>query len=208
MTNIHSEYSHNIALICLYGSKGKVGTNRTDGCNVNGVTLLPWLLQSNQKMCSTICKYLFSTLSVNPSITAHMYASIQMCSHWFKLESWFFSEIFINSYWTSVCVLLKNELNVSVQTLITFFYDKNLRVTSLNLLYEFLCPYLNYFYHFLHQVTLYECHSQGEIRLLQSYVDADVSFGPMNTDLNICTFVSKPVATSVRLLLIGAPKTV
>lgn len=26
------------------------------------------------------------------------------------------------------------------------------------------------------QVTLYECHSQGEIRLLQSYVDADVSF--------------------------------
>lgn len=25
------------------------------------------------------------------------------------------------------------------------------------------------------QVTLYECHSQGEIRLLQSYVDADVS---------------------------------
>lgn len=31
------------------------------------------------------------------------------------------------------------------------------------------------FYFFL-QVTLYECHSQGEIRLLQSYVDADVSF--------------------------------
>lgn len=29
---------------------------------------------------------------------------------------------------------------------------------------------------FSHQVTLYECHSQGEIRLLQSYVDADVSF--------------------------------
>ncbi|ELK36130.1 Polycomb protein EED [Myotis davidii] len=26
------------------------------------------------------------------------------------------------------------------------------------------------------RVTLYECHSQGEIRLLQSYVDADVSF--------------------------------
>lgn len=26
------------------------------------------------------------------------------------------------------------------------------------------------------QVTLYECHSQGEIRLLQSYVDADVSW--------------------------------
>lgn len=29
---------------------------------------------------------------------------------------------------------------------------------------------------FFLQVTLYECHSQGEIRLLQSYVDADVSF--------------------------------
>lgn len=29
---------------------------------------------------------------------------------------------------------------------------------------------------FPYQVTLYECHSQGEIRLLQSYVDADVSF--------------------------------
>lgn len=31
---------------------------------------------------------------------------------------------------------------------------------------------------FCHQVTLYECHSQGEVRLLQSYVDADVSFHP------------------------------
>jgi hypothetical protein len=31
----------------------------------------------------------------------------------------------------------------------------------------------DYVMSFIYQVTLYECHSQGEIRLLQSYVDAD-----------------------------------
>lgn len=39
------------------------------------------------------------------------------------------------------------------------------------------------------QVTLYECHSQGEIRLLQSYVDADVSFSYCFLHLLFKTFI-------------------